>query len=94
MKRRTMGANKSDQWQRRLIGLLVALLLAFPTAFILWFFTQTQLALWGVEQGFLGTTGFWLILGTMALLAVVFPGLFPSILSTIWRALIGMGRWF
>jgi hypothetical protein len=77
----------------RLIGLIAAMFFAVPTAALVWFGTNKQLAFWGTPDAFISTEAFWFILGGFALSALAFPNAFPSILGGIWQGLIKIHRW-
>lgn len=79
---------------RFLMGQLAALFFSVPTAVFLWLFTNRELALWGNGNLFLNTLGFWMIVGFFVLISAIFPKLFPSILSKIWRGIIRFDQWF
>ncbi len=74
-----------------LMGPLATALFATPTAALLWLATNKHL---GPSGAFLGTTGFWLVLGGFALVALLIPRLFPSLLGKLWHGLIKFEHWF
>lgn len=79
---------------RFLMGQLAAAIFAIPTAALLWFATNKQLALWEPSGAFVGATGFWLIIGFFAFVSVFLPKLFPSLLGKIWHGFIKLEQWF
>ncbi|BBB26032.1 hypothetical protein [Amphritea japonica] len=77
-----------------LMGQLAAALFAVPTAALLWFATNKQLALWGPGGAFIGATGFWLILACFAFVSLFIPRFFPSLLGKVWNGIIRIEQWF
>lgn len=78
----------------RIMGFLASMCFAIPTAAIVWLSTNKNLALWGSPDAFISTNVFWAILGGFALIALIFPNIFPSMLGRIWRWLIKIESWF
>jgi len=77
----------------RLMGFLAAMFFAVPTAALVWFGTNKQLAFWGTPDAFISTKVFWAILGSFAFIAIIFPKVFPSVLGGIWRWVIKIQNW-
>ena len=77
-----------------IIGQFAALLFATPTAILLWVSTNKYLAIWGPSNAFIGTTGFWSIIGFFAFVSTFLPRLFPSLLGKVWHGLIKAERWW
>ncbi len=77
-----------------LMGQLAAVLFAVPTAAIVWFATNKELALWGPGGAFIGAKGFWLILACFAFVSLFLPRLFPSLLGKVWHGIIRFEQWF
>ncbi len=73
----------------RFYSLLAGLVFAAPTAAILWFQISTETALYIADVNeYIGMKGFVAILGSFALIAIIFPGFFPSLLGWVWRFII------
>jgi hypothetical protein len=77
-----------------LMGQLASAFFAIPTAALLWLTTNKHLAIWGPSGAFIGSTGFWLVLGFFAFVSVFLPNLFPSLLGKVWHGLIRFEQWF
>ena len=77
-----------------LMGQLAAAFFAIPTAALLWFATNKHLAIWGPSHSFIGSSGFWLVLGFFAFVSLFLPNLFPSLLGKVWHGLIRFEQWF
>lgn len=75
------------------MGQLAAAFFAVPTAALLWLATNKHLAIWGPAGAFIGSSGFWLILGLFALMSVFRPDLFPHLLGKVWRGLVKCENW-
>ena len=80
--------------QDRLMSFVVGMVFAVPTAGFIWFFTNTKLAVWGPNGAFLGSTGFWAVLGIFAIIALVVPELFPDFLGKVWQTILKIGHWW
>jgi hypothetical protein len=77
----------------RFTGFLAAMFIAAPTVALIWFATNKHLAFWGTPDAFISTRVFWFILGSFALVALILPNIFPSILGGIWRWFIKIQNW-
>lgn len=77
--------------ETRLIGLLASLFFSVPTAALIWLVVNKELAFWG---GFLGSTYLVACIIVFAVMALLFPRLFPSILGGIWRGILKFERWW
>lgn len=88
----TRNRAQSEPIESRLIGLFASLFFSVPTAALIWFAVNKELAYWGA--GFLGSSYLIGCIGIFALLAFLFPTLFPSILGAIWRGIVSVGRWW
>lgn len=77
-----------------LMGQLAAIFFSLPTAAFLWLATNKYLAVWGASGAFIGSKGFWLILGCFAFISVFMPRLFPSLMGKIWHGIISLERLF
>ena len=77
--------------ESRLISLFVSLFFSVPTAVLLWVWANSQLMYVG---GFLGSRYFFGCIVTFSVLALVFPNLFPSMLGSVWRAMVAVWRWW
>ncbi len=94
MKRRNRRIKESKEGPIKawFMGLLAAMVFAFPTAILIWLLTNRKLALYGPSNAYINGTGFWLIIGFFAFTATFFPRLYPSILGKIWRFIINYER--
>lgn len=77
--------------ESRLISLLASLLFSVPTAAFIWLGVNKGLAYWG---GFLSSTYVLVCILVFAVLAFLFPRLFPAILGAVWRGILGVQRWW
>lgn len=77
-----------------LMGQFAAACFALPTSALLWFTTNKHLAIWGPADAFIGSNGFWLVLGVFGFVSVFMPALFPALLGKVWRGIIQWERWF
>lgn len=80
--------------QDRLMSFVAGMVFAIPTAGFIWFFTNTKLAVWGPDGAFLGSTGFLVVLGIFAIIALVVPDLFPDFLGKVWQTILKVGHWW
>ncbi|WP_370051658.1 hypothetical protein [Neptunomonas sp.] len=80
--------------QDRLISFVAGMVFAVPTAGFIWLFTNTKLAVWGPDGAFLGSTGFWAVLGGFTIIALVAPDLFPDFLGKVWQTILRVGHWW
>lgn len=72
--------------ESRLISLFVSLFFSIPTAAILWLWVNSTLGVyWG---GFLSSNYLVGCIIIFAVLALLLPQLFPSILGGIWRGIV------
>lgn len=83
-------SNGSVTWESRLLGLLASLMFSVPTAIILWFMVNQELFVWG---GFLGSGYLLGCIAVFAVLALMFPRLFPSIMGTLWQLMLKLAPW-
>ncbi len=91
MKKYRQNKNAEGPLKVFFMGQLAAAFFAIPTAALLWFATNQQLALSGI---FIGLNGFWLIIAIFAFISIFIPRLFPSILGKVWHGLIKIEQWF
>ena len=77
--------------ESRVIGLFASLFFSVPTAAFIWLGVNKELAYWG---GFLGSTYLIACIIIFAVLALLLPQLFPSILGGIWRGIVRIERWW
>jgi len=75
------------------MGLLAAMFFVVPTVALVWFGTNRHLAFWGTPEAFISTKVFWVTIGIFALIALIFPNIFPSLLGGIWRWFIKIQNW-
>ncbi|MDX1757397.1 MAG: hypothetical protein R3175_15175 [Marinobacter sp.] len=75
----------------RLISLFASLFFSVPTAFFIWLGVNRELAYWG---GFLSSHYLIACIIIFAMMALLLPGLFPSILGGIWRGILNIERWW
>ena len=74
----------------RLYSLLLAVLLAVPTAFLLW---------WGLNMGlygspFISSLWLWLTIAIFLLISVVSPDFFERLLGRVWGLLYRLLKWY
>ncbi|MCH2157160.1 MAG: hypothetical protein MK096_00050 [Oleiphilaceae bacterium] len=74
------------------VSLFAAMIFGVPTAILLWFLANRELALWGPSGAHVNDLGFWLIILFFALTSVVFPKLYPRLLGKVWRFIIRYER--
>lgn len=70
------------------MSFLAAMIFAFPTAVLIWFLGNYELAFWGTENAFIGSKGFFFIVLLFAITAIILPKLFPTILGKIWKMIV------
>lgn len=78
--------------ESRLISLFASLFFSVPTAAFAWFGVNKELAYW--DAGFLSSKYLIAFILFLAVLALLLPHLFPSILGGIWRGIVRIGRWW
>ncbi|RTE64269.1 hypothetical protein EH243_18270 [Amphritea opalescens] len=76
----------------RLIGLFASLFFSVPTAILIWFGVNKQLAYF--DAGFFSSTYLIACILIFSVLALLFPRLFSSILGGIWRGILKVERWW
>lgn len=84
--------SKDFSLSERLVACLGAVLLALPTAFVVWFAVNLDLALH--FDAFLSSIWLW---GTVAVFVVVAlwnPHHFVNLMGTVWAAMERYARWF
>lgn len=86
-----MNNNQGGHIESRLISLLASLVFSVPTAALIWFGINKELAYWGE---FLSSNYLVACIIVFAVLALLFPQLFPSILGAIWRSLLKVEGWW
>jgi hypothetical protein len=77
--------------ESRLLSVFASLAVSVPTAALIWIGVNKELAFWG---GFLGSSYLVVCIIVFAVLALLFPRLFPSILGNIWRGIIKIQNWW
>jgi len=77
--------------ESRLISLFASLFFSVPTAGFIWLGVNKELAYWG---GFLSSTYLVACIIVFAIMALLFPQLFPSILGGLWRGILKVGHWW
>lgn len=84
--------SQSHSFKSRLIGLFASLLFSVPTAAFVWLGINKQLAYF--DAGFFSS--FYLVVCILgfALIALLLPQFFPSILGRVWRAIVKVERWW
>ena len=77
--------------ETRLVGVFASLFFSVPTAALIWLGVNKELALWGsfLDSSYLVAT---VIL--FALIALLSPLLFPSLLGAIWRWVLKVQQWW
>lgn len=75
----------------RIIALFASLFFSVPTAAFVWLGVNKQLALWG---SFIDSSYLIACVVAFAIMALLLPKLFPSILGGIWRWIIKVERWW
>ena len=73
-------------------SMFASMIFGVPTAILLVFLTNRELALWGPKGAYIGAMGFWSLILFFAITATVFPRLYPSMLGKIWRFIIQYER--
>ncbi len=74
----------------RLVALLAATLFAVPSAFLLWFGLNLELAPLGV---FLESPWLWGTIAAFAVVSLFSPDLFVDLLGALWHAMYRLARW-
>lgn len=82
-------SGKNGPIESRLISLFASLFFSVPTAALIWLGVNKELAFWG---GFLSSTYLIACIIIFAVLALLLPQLFPSILGSIWRGIVRVER--
>lgn len=77
----------------RMISFLAAMCFALPTAGLLWFMSNKQLALFSSGDSFLGSPILWAIVIIFAVLALIYKDLFPSLIGKVWQLMIKLVPW-
>ncbi|WP_298451729.1 hypothetical protein [uncultured Marinobacter sp.] len=78
--------------ESRLISLFASLFFSVPTAALIWFGVNKQLAYF--DAGFFRSTYLIACIIVFSALALLLPRLFPSILGGIWRSILKVERWW
>ena len=76
----------------RLIGLFASLFFSVPTAALIWFGVNKQLAYF--DARFFGSSYLVGCIVVFSVIALLLPQLFPSILGGIWRSILKVERWW
>lgn len=76
----------------RLISLFASLFFSVPTAAFVWFWANLELAVYW--DGFLGSRYLIFCILGFAVLALLLPRLFPSILGGVWRGIAKVWHWW
>jgi hypothetical protein len=84
--------NKPGFFLSRLISMLASLFFSLPTAVILWFGLNTQLAHVSSADLFLTSKVLWLTILVFIIVSLVSPRVFNSMLAMIWRVIIYLFR--
>ncbi|WP_100640326.1 hypothetical protein [Marinobacter salexigens] len=78
--------------ESRLISLIASLFFSIPTAAFVWLWVNLELAVyWG---GFFSSSYLITSIIVFAMLALLLPQLFPSILGGIWRGIVKVWGWW
>ncbi len=75
----------------RLAALAVGIVFAVPTAFLLWFVVNLELA--AFDQ-FLGSAWLWGTIGLSMLVSFFWPDFFARALGAVWDLMQRLARWF
>lgn len=88
----TRSRNNNGPVESRLIALCASLVFSIPTAVLIWLWTNMELArYWG---SFLSSDYLIACIIIFAVLALLLPRLFPSILGSIWRGMLRVWDWW
>lgn len=74
----------------RLMSLLASLFFSIPTAFLIWLAINREIAFLG---GFVSATYLWAMIAGFALVALLSPALFPSLMGAIWHGMLRIYKW-
>lgn len=83
--------NESGPIESRLISLFASLFFSVPTAALIWLGVNKELSYSG---GFLGSNYLIACIIVFAVMALLLPRLFPSILGGIWQGMLTIERWW
>ncbi|MDS1310783.1 hypothetical protein [Marinobacter xiaoshiensis] len=78
--------------ESRLISLFASLFFSIPTAAFVWFWVNLELAVYW--DGFLSSSYLVTSIIVFAVLALLLPQFFPSILGGVWHAVAKVWRWW
>ena len=84
--------SRNDSFKLRLIGLFASLFFSVPTAAFVWLGINKQLAYF--DAGFFSSTYLVACILVFAVIALLLPQLFPSILGRVWRGILKIERWW
>ncbi|RTE64408.1 hypothetical protein EH243_17460 [Amphritea opalescens] len=85
-------SNQGGFLASRLIGLFASLFFSVPTAALIWFGVNKQLSYF--DAGFFSSSYLIACIIIFAVLALLLPRLFPSILGGIWHGILKVERWW
>ncbi|WP_309044320.1 hypothetical protein [Marinobacter sediminicola] len=83
---------QSGPIESRLISLFASLFFSIPTAAFVWLWANLELAVYW--DGFLSSSYLVTCIIVFAVLALLLPQLFPSILGAVWRAIAKVWGWW
>ncbi|MCD1630578.1 hypothetical protein K7I15_11820 [Marinobacter shengliensis] len=78
--------------ETRLISLFASLFFSIPTAVFVWLWVNLELAVYW--DGFLSSRYLISCIVVFAVLALLLPKLFPSILGGVWRGIAKVWHWW
>ena len=84
--------NQGGPIESRLISLFASLFFSIPTAAFVWLWVNLELAVYW--DGFLSSRYLVTCIIVFAVLALLLPKLFPSILGGIWRGIGKIWNWW
>ncbi len=89
-----MARKRGQGWpiESRLISLFASLFFSIPTAAFIWLWVNIELAVYW--DGFLSSSYLVTCIIVFAVLALLLPQLFPSILGGIWRGIAKVWSWW
>ncbi|MBV0934285.1 hypothetical protein [Marinobacterium weihaiense] len=77
--------------EARLMSLLASLFFSVPTAVLAWLWLNRELSFWG---GFLDSRSLMVCIAVFAVLALLFPTLFPALLGRVWQLMARVWHWW
>ena len=87
-----MARNRKYTLEDRLSALLLAIVLAIPTAFLCWWVVNVELAFF--DAGFLSSFWLWGTIGVFLVTSFISPDLFVDVLGRVWNLMYRMASWF